>query len=398
MLLLLDRRGACSRRPRHLPRQNACIHYDYCAGELRTIVRYDTPVGLILYVDASRGHRLGPIMPAQYMYRDRSIRQVEEARLAPAATRSAASRGRARAESEDPDRTCFEVDRDRILHAKAFRRLKHKTQVFIHPDGDHYVTRLTHTLQATQVARALGAALALNDPLVEAIALGHDVGHTPFGHAGEEVLGEFIEGWQHGAQGVRIFSTLEPANLTWEVRDGIRAHTWRVVPGPATPEAICVRWADRIAYLTHDARDAVRAGMLRPEELPPHVVDGLGPLGGNWIGTLLHAVVDYTTAHDELGMAPEMAGIIDGLRAFMFERVYLSPQLMAHKDAAMAVTRRLVEYHLDHPEHIPETYREHGANQLRQVADYVAGMTDRYALAAHERRVGPVPTAQLAAI
>jgi dGTPase len=337
-------------------------------------------------------------MPAQYMYRDRSIRQVEEARLAPAATRSTASRGRARPESEDPERTCFEVDRDRILHAKAFRRLKHKTQVFIHPDGDHYVTRLTHTLQATQVARALGGALALNDPLVEAIALGHDVGHTPFGHAGEEVLGEFIDGWQHGAQGVRIFGMLEPANLTWEVRDGIRAHTWKVVPAPATPEAICVRWADRIAYLTHDARDAVRAGMLRPDELPSQVVECLGPLGGNWIGTLLRAVVDYTTTHDELGMATDMAGIMDDLRAFMFERVYLSPQLAAHKDAAMAVTRRLVEYHLDHPEHIPETYREHGADQVRQVADYVAGMTDRYALAAHERRVGPVPAGQLAAI
>jgi dGTPase len=337
-------------------------------------------------------------MPAQYMYRDRSIRQVEEARLAPAATRSTASRGRDHAEPADPERTCFEVDRDRILHAKAFRRLKHKTQVFIHPDGDHYVTRLTHTLQATQVARALAAALALNDPLVEAIALGHDVGHTPFGHAGEEVLGEFIEGWQHGAQGVRIFSTLEPANLTWEVRDGIRAHTWKVDPGPSTPEAICVRWADRIAYLTHDARDAVRAGMLRPDELPRNVVERLGPLGGNWIGTLLRAMVDYTTTHDELGMAPDLAGIMEDLRAFMFERVYLSPQLAAHKDAAMAVTRRLVEYHIDHPEQIPETYREHGADRLRQVADYVAGMTDRYALAAHERRVGPVPTAQLAAI
>lgn len=337
-------------------------------------------------------------MAAQYLYRDRSIRQVEEARLAPAATRSTGSHGRACDEPDDPERTCFEVDRDRILYSKAFRRLKHKTQVFIHPDGDHYVTRLTHTLQATQVARALSAALALNDALVEAIALGHDVGHTPFGHAGEEVLGEYIVGWQHGAQGVRIFGTLERANLTWEVRDGIRAHTWSVVPPPATPEAICVRWADRIAYLTHDARDAVRAGMLRPDELPSQVVDRLGPLGGNWIGELLRAVVIHTTTRDELGMDPDMAGMMDDLRAFMFERVYLSPQLGAHKDAAMGVTRRLVEYHVDHPEHIPETYREHGADRLRQVADYVAGMTDRYALAAHQRRIGPVPAGLLAAM
>jgi dGTPase len=331
-------------------------------------------------------------MPAQYLYRDRSIRQVDEARLSPAATRSCASRGRLHDEPDDAERTGFEVDRDRILHSKAFRRLKRKTQVFIHPDGDHYVTRLTHTLQVTQVARALAAALALNDALVEAIALGHDVGHTPFGHAGEDVLGEYVQGWQHGAQGVRIFDTLEPANLTWEVRDGIRAHTWKVTPDPATPEAICVRWADRIAYLTHDARDAVRAGMLRPDDLPRDAVDCLGPLGGNWIGKLVHAVVDHTTTHDELGMAPDMAGMMDGLRVFMFERVYLNPQLAAHKDAAMSVTRRLVEYHLDHPDSVPETYREHGADRLRQVADFVAGMTDRYALAAHQRWIGPVPT------
>jgi dGTPase len=337
-------------------------------------------------------------MPAQFLHRDRSIRQVEEARLAPAATRSAYERGRTHEEPEDPERTCFEVDRDRILHSKAFRRLKHKTQVFIHPDGDHYVTRLTHAVQVTQVARALGAALGLNDPLVEAIALGHDVGHTPFGHAGEDVLGEYIPGWQHGAQGVRIFDRLEPANLTWEVRDGIRAHTWKVTPGPATPEAVCVRWADRIAYLTHDARDALRAGMLRPDDLPPQVLERLGPPGGGWIGRLLRAVVDHTVATDELGMEPEVAGMMSELRAFMFERVYLSPELAAHKDAAMGVTRRLVDFHLEHPEEIPDTYREHDADQVRQVADYVAGMTDRYALAAHQRMIGPAPADQLAYI
>lgn len=330
-------------------------------------------------------------MPAQYMYRDRSIRQVQEEQLAPAATRSRRSRGRAVSEAPDVDRTCFEVDRDRILHSKAFRRLRHKAQVFIHPDGDHYVTRLTHALQVTQVARSLGASLALNEPLVEAIAIGHDVGHTPFGHAGEEVLATLIPGWQHGAQGVRIYDTLEPANLSWEVRDGIRAHTWRVTPPPSTPEAICVRWADRIAYLTHDARDAVRAGLLKPEELPRSVVARLGPPGGGWIGQLLRAVVDHTVKTDELAMDPEMAGMMGELRAFMFERVYLSDELADHKTAATAVTRRLVEYHLEHPEHIPDSYREHDADRLRQVTDYVAGMTDRFALATHEQRIGPVP-------
>ncbi|MBW3605188.1 MAG: HD domain-containing protein [Actinobacteria bacterium] len=334
-------------------------------------------------------------MPAQYMYRDRSIRQVQEEQLAPAATRSRRSRGRATPETADRERTCFEVDRDRILHAKAFRRLKHKTQVFIHPDGDHYVTRLSHALQVTQVARAIAAALGLNEPLVEAIAIGHDVGHTPFGHAGEDVLAEFIPGWQHGAQGVRIFDILEPVNLTWEVRDGIRAHTWKVTPPPSTPEAMCVRWADRIAYLTHDARDAIRAGLLAPSDLPDAVVAALGPPGGGWIGRLLRGLVDHTLATDALSMEPAMAGMMHELRAFMFERVYLSPALEAHKDAVIAVTRRLVEYHLEHPEHVPDSYREHDADRLRQVADYVAGMTDRYALSTHAQRVGPVPATRL---
>ncbi len=335
-------------------------------------------------------------MPAQYIHRDRSIRQVQEEQLAPAATRSRQSRGRDRSETADPERTCFEVDRDRVLHSKAFRRLKHKTQVFIHPDGDHYVTRLTHAVQVTQVARALGAALGLNDPLVEAIAVGHDVGHTPFGHAGEAVLAEFIPGWQHGAQGVRIYDILEPVNLTWEVRDGIRAHTWKVTPAPSTPEARCVRWADRIAYLTHDARDAIRAGLLTPSDLPAGIVDCLGPPGGEWIGRLLRAVVDHTLATDVLDMEPQMAGIMHELRAFMFERVYLSAALEAPKRAAMEVTRRLVEYHADHPDHVPDTYREHAADRLRQVTDYVAGMTDRYALTTHARLIGSPPTTQLA--
>jgi dGTP triphosphohydrolase len=331
-------------------------------------------------------------MPAQYTYRDRSIRQVEERQLASAATRSCASRGRDVPEDDDPDRTCFEVDRDRILHSKAFRRLKHKTQVFIDPDGDHYVTRMTHALQVTQVTRALAATLGLNEPLAEAIALGHDVGHTPFGHAGEDVLAEVIPGWQHGAQGVRIFDVLEPANLTWEVRDGIRAHTWRITPGPSTAEGVCVRWGDRIAYLTHDARDAVRAGFLTVEELPREVVERLGPPSGAWIGQLLRAIVDHTVATDDLAMDPATAGMMQRLRTFMFERVYLSDRLADHKRAATDVTRQLIEYHLDHPDEIPDTYREHDADRLRQVTDYVAGMTDRYALTTYERCVGPVPT------
>ena len=184
--------------------------------------------------------------------------------LAPAAARSAASRGRAHPEPEDALRTAFERDRDRILHAKAFRRLKHKTQVFLNPDGDHFVTRLTHTLQVTQVARSLARALGLNETLAEAIALAHDVGHSPFGHLGEDAFDPYVPGgWHHAAQGVRIVEILEHLNLTWEVRDGIRAHSWKIDPPPATREGECVRYADRIGYLSHDALDAIRAGVLR---------------------------------------------------------------------------------------------------------------------------------------
>ena len=202
--------------------------------------------------------------------RDRLAREAEEARLAPAATRSADTLGRAVPEQPDEFRTAFERDRDRILHSKAFRRLKHKTQVFINPDGDHFITRLSHTLQVTQISRGIAAALSLNEPLAEAIALGHDVGHSPFGHTGEEALSPYFPetGWHHAAQSVRIFDTLEHLNLTWEVRDGIRAHSWKIEPPPSTPEAMTVRYGDRIAYLTHDALDALRANVLLPGDFP----------------------------------------------------------------------------------------------------------------------------------
>src|SRR5438552_6815755 len=187
--------------------------------------------------------------PGDLLRRDRHAREAEDEHLSPAASRSAASRGRARPEEPDRYRTAFERDRDRIVHSKAFRRLKHKTQVFLNPEGDHFVTRLTHTLHVAQIARALAAALALNEPLAEAIALGHDVGHTPFGHTGEEALSPYFrpDGWHHAAQSVRVYEALEDLNLTWEVRDGIRAHSGKIEPPPATLEAYCGRYADRIA-------------------------------------------------------------------------------------------------------------------------------------------------------
>ena len=294
-------------------------------------------------------------------------------------------------EPEDPYRTAFERDRDRILHSKAFRRLKHKTQVFVNPEGDHYVTRLTHALQVMQIARSLAAALGLNEPLAEAIALGHDVGHTPFGHTGEEALAPYFPGgWHHAAQGVRIYEVLEDCNLTWEVRDGIRAHTWRITPPPATAEAHCVRYADRIAYLSHDALDAVRAGMLSREDFPGATLECLGQPGSEWIGRLIAAVVDHSIATGEIGMDPDTLAVMHDLRDFMFERVYQSVATRARKQAAVTVIRQLVDYHLEHPDDIPTTYRDTAAETITQVADYVAGMTDRYALTTHDRLFRPV--------
>jgi dGTPase len=319
--------------------------------------------------------------------RDRLAREGEEERLSPIASRAARSRGRARAEEPDAFRTAFERDRDRIVHSKAFRRLKHKTQVFLNPEGDHFVTRLTHTLHVAQIARALAAALSLNETLAEAIALGHDVGHTPFGHTGEEALSPYFQpgGWHHAAQSVRVYDVLEDLNLTWEVRDGIRAHSWRITPPPATPEAFCVRYADRIAYLTHDALDALRAGVLRPDDFPPAMLARFGQPGRVWIGEMIEAVVEQSLLVGEVRMDEDTLAVMNDLRAFMFERVYLSPSLRVEQERAISLILELMDHHLDHPQEIPATYREHAAPVVVQAADYVAGMTDRFALTVHDK-------------
>ena len=321
---------------------------------------------------------------------DRAARERAEQELAPAAARSADSRGRARPEPEDALRTAYERDRDRILHAKAFRRLKHKTQVFLHPDGDHFVTRLTHTLQVTQVARSLAAALSLNETLAEAIALGHDVGHSPFGHIGEEALDPYVEGgWHHAAQGVRIVEVLEDLNLTWEVRDGVRAHSWKISPPPSTREGECVRYADRIGYLSHDALDAVRAGVLRVDDLPARARSTFGEPGSAMVGAMIEAVVEGTLSPANTSgavvMAPDALEAMAELRAFMFARVYESDTAAGQKNVAIDVIRRLVDHHLAHPELIPASYRDTEADAVTQVVDYVTGMTDRFALATHDR-------------
>ena len=322
---------------------------------------------------------------------DRLAREADEERLSPAATRSSRSRGRERTEEPDEFRTAFERDRDRIIHSKAFRRLKHKTQVFLNPEGDHYVTRLTHTMQVTQVARALAAALSLNEPLAEAIALGHDVGHSPFGHTGEDALSPYFDPdeWHHAAQSVRIYEVLEDQNLTWEVRDGIRAHSWKIVPPPATPEAFCARFADRIAYLAHDALDSIRAGVLDRGAFPAHVIDRFGEPGRAWVSAMINAVIEESLRTGAVRMDEPTLAVMTELRDFMFERVYQSDEQMREQRRAISVIRDLMDWHLEHPDDIPDTYRQDDASPQTQAADYISGMSDRYALATHDRLFRP---------
>jgi len=322
----------------------------------------------------------------------RQQREQRESLLSSLATRSTESRGRTRPEDPDPYRTEFERDRDRVLHSKAFRRLKHKTQVFINPEGDHFVTRMSHTLQVTQVARALAVALGVNEVLTEAICLAHDCGHTPFGHTGEAALSDYIEGgeWLHSEQGVRIFEVLEPCNLSWEVLDGIRAHTWRVKPPPHTAEGWICRFADRIAYLNHDLQDALRAGVITHDDLPPDIVERLGPIKGrSWINTMIEGVISESCKRGRVAMDADILLAMKQFREFMFERVYLRPESEAQNQRARGVIHQIVEHLLAHPDEIPDSYRIAEADTLTQVLDYVAGMTDRYALNLHDRLFRP---------
>ncbi len=322
--------------------------------------------------------------------RDRTYTEAREAEeLTSLATRSVDTRGRQETEEPDPWRTPFERDRDRILHSKAFRRLKHKTQVFMNPDGDHFVTRLTHTLQVTQIGRALARYLGLNEPLTEAICLGHDVGHSPFGHTGEEALTPYVDDeWHHAAQSVRIYEVLEPANLTWEVRDGIRAHSWKVDPPPATLEGYCCRFADRIAYLTHDVDDAMRADVITVGDLPAVATSTFGPPGPLWIESMIEAVVAESERRGAIEMDPESLEAMNVLREFMFERVYLRPEVEDQRIKAITIIRYLVDHYIAHAGEIPTTYQHEDADPVTQAIDYVSGMTDRFAIREWERLSG----------
>jgi dGTPase len=313
----------------------------------------------------------------------------EEEHLSPAAVRSTQSRGRAVPEDPDPDRTAFQRDRDRILHSKAFRRLKHKTQVFMNPDGDHFVTRLTHTLKVTQIGRSLALGLGLNEALTEAICLGHDVGHSPFGHTGEDALTPYVDGeWHHAAQSVRVLSTLEPINLTVETLDGIRAHSWKIDPPPETQEGMVCRFADRIAYLTHDVDDAVRAGVIEYDDLPETPRRVFGDPGSGWIATMIDAVVSESARVGTVTMEERVLEAMHELRDFMFEHVYLRAEAEQQRAQAVTIIRALVDHYRDHPDAVPDSYRRRGAGATEAAIDYVSGMTDRFAIRDFERLGG----------
>lgn len=326
-----------------------------------------------------------------FVLRTRAVADEREVRdLAPGAQRSDHTKGRRDPEPLDDWRTPYERDHDRILHSKAFRRLKHKTQVFMNPEDDHFVTRMTHTLQVTQIGGAIARALSLNVALAEAVCLGHDVGHSPFGHTGEDALSEFVDGeWRHSDQSVRIFEVLEPLNLTFEVIDGIRTHPWKVRETAGTHEGNVVKFADRIAYLAHDAQDAIRAGILTEGSFPSGIVDRFGPPGRQWVATMVQSVIDESYRQNEITMEPSILDEMHTLRAFMFERVYLRPEAENQRRRATQVVRDLVTYYLEHPDEVPESYRHDEADELTQVIDYVAGMTDRYALRTHDELFRP---------
>ena len=282
-------------------------------------------------------------------------------------------------------RTCYQRDTDKIVHSKAFRRLMHKTQVFLQPEGDHYRTRLTHTLEVTRIARTMTRALGLNEDLAEAIAMGHDLGHTPFGHAGEAALDQLmVGGFQHNEQSLRVVDHLENEgqglNLTYEVRMGIVGHT-----GPRMPETMegqIVRRSDQIAYVNHDIDDAVRAGILTNADIPREISDLIGNTHSQRIDTFVCDLIDTSREAGEIRLSPAVDQALKNLRAFMFERVYRNPVAKAEETKAKDMLKRLFEYYVSHPEALPEDFHPQLSfdGMERTVCDYIAGMTDNYAV------------------
>ena len=310
---------------------------------------------------------------------------MEQTMLSPFAISARTSKGRAQEDEPCEMRTCFQRDVDRILYSKAFRRLKHKTQVFLHPDGDHYRTRLTHTLEVSRIARTIARALRLNEDLTEAIALGHDLGHTPFGHAGERALNEiYAEGFRHYDQSLRVVDRLEKGgrglNLSYETRIGIQHHT---IGGEDDPlEARIVRNADRIAYINHDADDAIRAGILKADEIPKEVLSILGRDLTERIDTIVKDMVQQSMDKNDITMSEPVAGAVLAFRAFMFNQVYYNPKAKGEEVKVKDVLNGIFRHYLKNPGKLPEDYRrlidEDGLERV--VCDYVSGMTDKFAM------------------
>ena len=322
--------------------------------------------------------------------------QLEETFLSPHACRAAQTRGRVRPEAECELRTCFQRDTDRIVYSKAFRRLKHKTQVFLQPQGDHYRTRMTHTLEVSRIARTIARALALNEDLTEAIALGHDLGHTPFGHAGERALNKLCPGgFKHYQQSVRVVDKLEKnfqgLNLSWEVRNGIVCHTRG--QQAATLEGQVVRLADQIAYINHDIEDALRGGVIYPMDIALEVSSILGFTHGERINALVLDVIRSSRDQDSIRQSEEVGQAMAVLREFMFESVYTNPLAKGEEGKAQEMLRRLFDYYRRDPDALPADFQEIRLEEGvdRAVCDYIAGMTDPFAIEQFSRLF--IPTA-----
>ncbi|MDO4555217.1 MAG: deoxyguanosinetriphosphate triphosphohydrolase [Lachnospiraceae bacterium] len=311
--------------------------------------------------------------------------QWEAAYLSPFASLSVNTKGRQRPEEECDVRTCFQRDRDRIIHCKSFRRMKDKTQVFLSPEGDHYRTRLTHTLEVSQISRTCAKALMLNENLTEAIALGHDLGHTPFGHAGEAELNKLCsKGFDHSRQSLRTVERIEKKgvglNLTFEVRDGILNHQTK--GNPSTLEGKIVRLCDKIAYINHDIDDAIRARILKEEDIPKKYTDLLGNRVRDRLNTMIHDLITSSMGYPEISMSEPVFQAMMGLRAFMFENVYRNPGAKTEEKKARKLLAALFEYYIENPIELSEEYRKLAETEGTETAvcDYIAGMTDRYAV------------------
>ncbi len=310
--------------------------------------------------------------------------EYEKLTLSPYAQLVTETKGRQRPQEKCALRTEYQRDRDRILHSKSFRRLKHKTQVFITPQGDHYRTRLTHTLEVSQIARTIARALRLNEDLTEAMSLGHDLGHTPFGHRGEDTLDALCEGgFRHYEQSLRVVDVLEDGkglNLTWEVRDGIRNHTGKNLP--STLEGKVLKFADKFAYINHDIDDAIRGGVLREEQLPRDLIEILGTRHSQRINTMITDTVQNSLGKNDVVMSKEIGDAMLALRAFMFDTVYDNPVKRNEERKATYIIEAMFHHFVEHPEALPEEYRRFIGEYAtdRVVCDYIAGMSDDYAV------------------